>query len=42
MANVLSVLYDDPVDGYPSDHARDGSPRSRDTPTVGSLHRAGG
>jgi formate dehydrogenase len=26
MANVLCVLYDDPVDGYPSSYARDGIP----------------
>ena len=26
MANVLCVLYDDPVDGYPSGYARDGIP----------------
>jgi formate dehydrogenase len=27
MANVLCVLYDDPVDGYPPAYARDGIPR---------------
>jgi len=27
MANVLCVLYDDPVDGYPQSYARDGIPR---------------
>jgi formate dehydrogenase len=27
MANVLCVLYDDPVDGYPESYARDGIPR---------------
>ena len=27
MANVLCVLYDDPVDGYPPSYARDGVPR---------------
>src|SRR6266536_862113 len=27
MATVLCVLYDDPVDGYPSSYARDGIPR---------------
>ena len=27
MANVLCVLYDDPVDGYPPRYARDGIPR---------------
>jgi formate dehydrogenase len=27
MANVLCVLYDDPVDGYPESYARDGVPR---------------
>jgi formate dehydrogenase len=27
MAKVLCVLYDDPVDGYPSSYARDGIPR---------------
>src|SRR5712692_1911528 len=27
MANVLCVLYDDPVDGYPRSYARDGIPR---------------
>jgi formate dehydrogenase len=27
MARVLCVLYDDPVDGYPSSYARDGIPR---------------
>jgi formate dehydrogenase len=27
MANVLCVLYDDPVDGYPPDYARDGIPK---------------
>ncbi|MET7989815.1 NAD-dependent formate dehydrogenase [Amycolatopsis sp. NPDC005232] len=27
MAKVLCVLYDDPVDGYPSSYARDGVPR---------------
>ena len=26
MANVLCVLYDDPVDGYPPSSARDGIP----------------
>ena len=26
MANVLCVLYDDPVDGYPPSYARDGIP----------------
>ncbi|MGI8658053.1 MAG: NAD-dependent formate dehydrogenase, partial [Candidatus Limnocylindria bacterium] len=26
MAKVLCVLYDDPVDGYPSSYARDGIP----------------
>ena len=26
MANVLCVLYDDPVDGYPPDYARDDIP----------------
>jgi len=32
MANVLCVLYDDPVDGYPPAYARDGLPR------IGSYH----
>ena len=27
MANVLCVLYDDPVDGYPPEYARDGVPK---------------
>ncbi|WP_167391220.1 NAD-dependent formate dehydrogenase [Mesorhizobium temperatum] len=27
MAKVVCVLYDDPVDGYPSDYARDGLPK---------------
>jgi formate dehydrogenase len=27
MANVLCVLYDDPIDGYPTSYARDGIPR---------------
>src|SRR5215207_4934063 len=27
MANVLCVLYDDPVDGYPPEYARDGIPK---------------
>ena len=27
MANVLCVLYDDPVDGYPPSYARDGVPK---------------
>ncbi|MGI8999165.1 MAG: NAD-dependent formate dehydrogenase, partial [Candidatus Limnocylindria bacterium] len=26
MAKVLCVLYDDPVDGYPTSYARDGIP----------------
>ena len=27
MAKILCVLYDDPVDGYPSEYARDDIPR---------------
>ncbi len=27
MAKVLCVLYDDPIDGYPSKYARDGIPQ---------------
>ena len=27
MSTVLCVLYDDPVDGYPSSYARDAVPR---------------
>ncbi|HEX4361722.1 MAG TPA: NAD-dependent formate dehydrogenase, partial [Pseudonocardia sp.] len=27
MAKVLCVLYDDPVDGYPKEYARDGLPK---------------
>ena len=27
MANVLCVLYDDPVDGYPKSYTRDDIPR---------------
>ena len=35
MANVLCVLYDDPVDGYPPTYARDEHPaRSSATPTA--------
>ena len=26
MANILCVLYDDPVDGYPTSYAREGLP----------------
>ena len=26
MAKILCVLYDDPVDGYPTSYARDGLP----------------
>jgi formate dehydrogenase len=43
MANVLCVLYDDPVDGYPPDYARDGVPRierypdGQTTPTPSGL-----
>jgi formate dehydrogenase len=43
MANVLGVLYDDPVDGYPPDYARDGVPRierypdGQTTPTPSGL-----
>jgi hypothetical protein len=29
MAKVVCVLYDDPVDGYPTSYARDGIPRVR-------------
>ena len=32
MANILCVLYDDPVDGYPSSYARD------DIPTIESYY----
>jgi formate dehydrogenase len=32
MATVLCVLYDDPVDGYPSSYARD------DIPTIERYH----
>ena len=32
MANVLCVLYDDPVDGYPPAYARDGDPEDRALP----------
>ena len=27
MANILCVLYDDPVGGYPPEYARDGIPK---------------
>lgn len=43
MANVLCVLYDDPVDGYPPDYARDGVPQierypdGQTTPTPSGL-----
>src|SRR5918998_694341 len=43
MANVLCVLYDDPVDGYPPDYARDGVPEierypdGQTTPTPSAL-----
>jgi formate dehydrogenase len=43
MAKVLCVLYDDPVDGYPPDYARDGVPRiegypdGQTTPTPSAL-----
>jgi len=43
MANILCVLYDDPVDGYPPDYARDGVPRierypdGQTTPTPSGL-----
>lgn len=43
MANVLCVLYDNPVDGYPPDYARDGVPRierypdGQTTPTPSGL-----
>jgi formate dehydrogenase len=43
MAKVLCVLYDDPVDGYPPDYARDGVPRidgypdGQATPTPSAL-----
>ena len=32
MAKVLCVLYDDPVDGYPSEYARDGVPKIEQYP----------
>jgi formate dehydrogenase len=34
MAKVLCVLYDDPVDGYPPEYARDSIPRSTTIPTA--------
>ncbi len=43
MAKVLCVLYDDPVDGYPPDYARDGVPEierypdGQTTPTPSAL-----
>ena len=43
MATVLCVLYDDPVDGYPPEYARDGVPRierypgGQTTPTPSGL-----
>src|SRR5207342_3477076 len=43
MANVLCVLYDDPVDGYPPSYARDGVPTieryhdGQSTPTPAAL-----
>ena len=43
MAKVLCVLYDDPVDGYPPDYARDGVPQierypdGQTTPTPSGL-----
>jgi formate dehydrogenase len=43
MAKVLCVLYDDPVDGYPPDYARDGVPKiagypdGQTTPTPSAL-----
>ena len=27
MAKIICVLYDDPIDGYPTSYARDGLPR---------------
>ena len=43
MANVLCVLYDDPVDGYPPKYARDGIPKierypdGQSTPTPAAI-----
>ena len=37
MAKVLCVLYDDPVDGYPTTYARDGLPRLERYPDGQSL-----
>jgi formate dehydrogenase len=43
MAKVLCVLYDDPVDGYPEEYARDGIPEiqrypdGQTTPTPGAI-----
>ena len=43
MAKILCVLYDDPVDGYPPDYARDGVPEierypdGETTPTPSGL-----
>ena len=32
MATILCVLYDDPVDGYPPEYARDGVPKIESYP----------
>jgi formate dehydrogenase len=37
MAKVLCVLYDDPVDGYPTSYARDGLPHLEQYPSGQSL-----
>ena len=48
MATVLCVLYDDPVDGYPPDYARDGMPKiasypdGQTTPTPEAIDFAPG
>ena len=34
MAKIVCVLYDDPVDGYPTEYARDGVPRIETIPVV--------
>src|SRR2546428_6771975 len=47
MATVLCVLYDDPVDGYPTSYARDAIPRieryydGQTTPTPASRFHPG-
>ena len=42
MAKVLCVLYDDPVDGYPTSYARDGIPRVDHYPGGQTVPSPGG